>query len=128
MSEWGGSKLPGLHVLKPKGRARSQEQGEGKRIRFEGRKEETGEGTGEPSSQGNCAKRPRTEPKDEGGKEASQEQEREVILIRRPLEVSKGRVKILGGAMGDRKEEKPRTLTQLRVKEVLAKKGSWSQE
>ena len=33
-SEWGGSKLPGLHVLRPKGTSGSQTQGEGKRARF----------------------------------------------------------------------------------------------
>ena len=38
-SEWGGSKLPGLHVLRPKGTSGTQNQGEGKRIRFQTKEE-----------------------------------------------------------------------------------------
>lgn len=121
-SEWGGSKLPGLHVLKPKGTARLKDQGEGKRGRLEGRSE----GTDEPLTQQNCAKRPRTEPEDKEDRKASQEQEREVILVRRTLEVSKVTVKPQSEALGDRKEVKPKTFTQLRLEEVLSKKGSWS--
>ena len=53
-SEWGGSKLPGLHVSKPKGTAKTQNQKEGtKRGRLEeGSKEEKMKNESQPTEPG----------------------------------------------------------------------------
>ena len=71
-SEWGGSKLPGLHVLRPKGTSGSQNQGEGKRVRFQTKEERSKE----VITNQNSAKRLRMEPEEEENKGDKQEQKR----------------------------------------------------
>ena len=117
-SEWGGSKLPSLHVLRPKGMSDSQNQGEGKRIRFQTKEESSKE---EVTDQ-NSAKRLKMEPKEEESKEDTQEEEREQIIVCRKVEVSRTRTSPQVEKKEGNKEGKPKTFTQLRLDEVLAKK------
>ena len=119
-SEWGGSKLPGIQVTKPKGTARTQEKLEGvKRIRAQENTDNPERGNLPESEQSQTRKRAKMEP------DATKETQEEVKLIRRKIEV----VKETGNGKEGTGLEKPanlRTFTQLKIQEVLTRKSSWS--
>ena len=128
-------------VAKPKGTARKRDLAEGsKRSRIESVR--TGIQELSLEEEGNTAKRLKTTKGDVGETEEGREnKEREVIIVRRKVEISLGKekevldTKTQGNAGEDaeaghvpevKEGNKPKTFTQLSLREILARKPSWN--